>query len=53
MEVGHAAQNLFLQAEALGLATVVVGAFEDDAVATVLKLPTDVQPLMLLPVARR
>jgi SagB-type dehydrogenase family enzyme len=53
MEVGHAAQNLFLQAEALGLAAVVVGAFEDAAVATVLKLPTDVQPLMLLPVARK
>ncbi len=53
MEVGHAAQNLFLQTEALGLATVVVGAFDDDAVATVLKLPTDVQPLMLLPVARK
>ena len=53
MEVGHVAQNLFLQAGALGLATVVVGAFEDDAVARVLKLPTDVQPLMLLPVARK
>ena len=53
MEVGHAAQNLFLQAEALGLAAVVVGAFEDDAVATALKLPTDVQPLMLIPVARK
>ena len=53
MEVGHAAQNLFLQAEAIGLAAVVVGAFEDDAVATVLKLPTDVQPLMLIPVARK
>ena len=53
MEAGHAAQNLFLQAEALGLAAVVVGAFEDDAVATALKLPTDVQPLMLIPVARK
>ena len=41
------------QEAALDLVTVVVGAFEDDAVATVLKLPTDVQPLMLLPVARR
>ena len=29
IEVGHAAQNLFLQAEALSLATVVVGAFSD------------------------
>ena len=53
MEVGHAAQNLFLQAEAIGLAAVVVGAFEDDAVATVLKLPTNMQPLMLIPVARK
>jgi SagB-type dehydrogenase family enzyme len=53
MEVGHAAQNLFLQAEALGLAAVVVGAFEDDAVAKVLDLPTDVQPLMLFPVASK
>ena len=53
MEVGHAAQNLFLQAEALGLATVVVGAFEDDAVAALLGLPGDAQPLMLLPVAAK
>ena len=53
MEVGHAAQNLFLQAEALGLAAVVVGAFEDAAVATALGLATDEQPLMLLPVGSK
>ena len=53
MEAGHAAQNLFLQAEALGLATLVVGAFDDAAIATALKLPADVQPLMLMPVARK
>ena len=53
MEVGHAAQNLFLQAEALDLATVVVGAFEDDSVAALLWLPGDAQPLMLLPVAAK
>ncbi len=52
MEVGHAAQNLFLQAEALGLATVVVGAFRDDEVAGVLQLPDDVRPLVLMPVGR-
>lgn len=52
IEVGHAAENLFLQAEALGLATVVVGAFKDDEVAKVLQLPTDLQPLLLMPVGR-
>ncbi|MGB5338669.1 MAG: SagB/ThcOx family dehydrogenase [Gammaproteobacteria bacterium] len=53
METGHAAQNLFLQAEALGLDTVVVGAFRDDQLADVLALPEDVEPLMLMPVGRK
>jgi len=53
MEVGHAAQNLFLQAEALGLATVTVGAFDDDAVARILHIPADLQPLMLMPIGRK
>ena len=52
IETGHAAQNLFLQAEALGLATVVVGAFRDDEVAGVLQLPADVRPLALMPIGR-
>jgi SagB-type dehydrogenase family enzyme len=50
MEVGHAAQNLFLQATALGLGTVVIGAFRDDRVSQVLDLPRDVRPLALMPV---
>ena len=53
MEVGHAAQNLFLQAEALGLGTVVVGAFDDEEVNTTLQLPSNMQPLMLMPVGRK
>jgi len=53
IEVGHAAQNLFLQAEALNLATVPVGAFKDDAVAGVLQLPDDLEPLLLMPVGRK
>jgi SagB-type dehydrogenase family enzyme len=52
MEVGHAAQNLFLQAEAQALGSVVVGAFQDDEVSKVLELPTDTQPLILMPVGR-
>jgi len=53
IEVGHAAQNLLLQAEALNLATVPVGAFSDDEVTRILQLPDDLEPLMLLPVGRK
>ena len=53
IEVGHAAQNLFLQAEALGLGTVVVGAFDDDKVAALQQFPADVQPLILMPLGRK
>ncbi len=53
MEVGHAGQNLFLQAEALQLGTLVVGAFDDDEVSEVLKLDSDTQPLSLMPVGRK
>ena len=52
MEVGHAGQNLFLQAQALHLGTLVVGAFDDDEVRKVLNLNADMQPLSLMPVGR-
>ena len=52
IEVGHAAQNLFLQAVSLGLGTVPVGAFRDDAVKRVLGLPDGEEPLYLMPVGK-
>ena len=52
IEVGHAAQNLFLQAEALSLGTVDVGAFRDNKVSKLLDLPDDTQPLLLMPVGK-
>lgn len=50
MEAGHAAECLMLQAIALGLATTVVGAFADDAVARLMHLHADETPLCLIPV---
>jgi len=50
MEVGHAAQNLLLQAVTLGLGAVPIGAFDDAQVQEVLALPPDEQPLYLVPV---
>jgi SagB-type dehydrogenase family enzyme len=52
MEVGHAAQNACLQAIALGLHTVVIGAFRDADVKKIANLPADEQPLYFLPVGR-
>lgn len=51
-EAGCAAENLALQAAALGLGTVVVGAFDDREVAAVAGLEADEQPLAILPVGR-
>jgi nitroreductase len=49
MEAGHAAQNVCLQAVALGLGSVVMGAFDDRAVADVVGLAAEEQPLYLVP----
>ena len=50
IEAGHVAQNILLQATALDLAGVPVGAFEDRKVAAALKLPQDHRVLYLLPI---
>jgi SagB-type dehydrogenase family enzyme len=52
MEVGHAGQNIYLQATALGLATVAVGAFHDEQVRQVLRLDEQYQPLYIMPVGK-
>lgn len=49
-EAGAASQNLALAAASLGLGTVVVGAFDDRAVAAALQLPAQVEPVALMPV---
>ncbi len=52
LEAGHAAQNILLQAVALDLGAVPIGAFYDDQVQQVLELPPDHQPLYLIPTGR-
>ena len=52
MEVGSVAENVYLQATALGLGTAFVGAFDDGQVKKVLSLPAEEEPLCLLPVGR-
>ncbi|HKT11478.1 MAG TPA: SagB/ThcOx family dehydrogenase [Terriglobia bacterium] len=49
LEAGHAAQNLLLEAVALGLGAVSMGAFHDTEVQKALSLPRNHQPLYLIP----
>lgn len=50
MEAGHAAQNLLLQATALGLGAVPVGAFHDEQVEKLLRLQQDQRALYVIPI---
>ena len=50
MEVGHASQNVLLQAVALGLAGAIVGAFNDDRLKLLMQLPGEERPMAILPV---
>lgn len=49
MEAGHASQNVYLLATELGIGTCAVGAFEDEEVRKVLKLPVNEEPLYIMP----
>jgi len=49
-ETGHAAQNIYLQAVALGLGNVVVGAFHDAEVQRILELSDLEKPAYVIPV---
>lgn len=52
IEAGHIAQNVFLQAVALGLGSVPIGAFNDNKVQKALDLPKNEIPLYILPVGK-
>lgn len=50
IEVGHSAQNVLLQAQALGLGAVPIGAFTDHELTELLQLPPENEPRYLIPV---
>lgn len=50
MEAGHAAENIELEAINLGLVSIPVGGFKDEAVHQLLNLPKDAMPLYLIPI---
>ncbi len=52
MEAGHAAQNICLQAVARGMGTTVVGAFEDDRVASMIALAPNELPIYIVAVGK-
>ena len=52
IEVGHAGQNIYLQATALGLATVAIGAFHDEQVREVLRLDKQYKPSYIMPIGK-
>jgi SagB-type dehydrogenase family enzyme len=52
IEVGHTAQNICLQATALNLGVVTVGAFHDEKVARILHLNPEEKPLYIIPIGK-
>lgn len=50
LEAGHVGQNLYLQATALNLAMVVVGAFIDKEIQEILNLKENEKPLYIIPI---
>jgi SagB-type dehydrogenase family enzyme len=52
MDLGHSAQNVYLQAEALNIGTCAIGAFDDLKVKEVMKLPDEEEPLYIMPIGK-
>lgn len=53
IEAGHVGQNIFLQAEALGIRAGIVGAFDDDGLIRKLNTPDTHRPLLVMPIGHK
>jgi SagB-type dehydrogenase family enzyme len=53
IEAGAIGENIYLQAESLGLGTCMVGAFNDRDVQRVLGLKKSIRPILLMPIGLR
>ena len=52
MEAGHVAQNLLLSAASLELVGVPIGAFHERSVSKILKMPSAIKPVYLIPIGQ-
>jgi Raf kinase inhibitor-like YbhB/YbcL family protein len=50
IEAGHIGQNIFLQSQAIGLGSGIVGAFEDEKLIRVTGIKKSHEPLLIMPV---
>ncbi len=53
MDLGHSAQNVYLQCESLHLATCAVGAFNDVEIQTLLDISEKETPLYIMPIGKQ
>jgi SagB-type dehydrogenase family enzyme len=53
IEIGHVGQNICLQATAMDLGSVCIGAFYDEQVSDLLKLPEEEAPLYIIPIGKQ
>ncbi|MCF7874836.1 MAG: SagB/ThcOx family dehydrogenase [Candidatus Omnitrophica bacterium] len=53
IDTGFAGENIYLQSESLGLATVAIGAFSEQEVSKILDLETTQAPLLIMPLGKK
>ncbi len=52
MDVGHSAQNVYLQGVALRIGTCAIGAFNDNKLKELINMPEDETPLYIMPIGK-